>query len=418
MVEVGFHIRRSDEARASVENPRVPISNRMILEFFGLDDQSAAGIQVNTETALGVPAIWAAVQFIPGTLAGLPLQLFRKRGDNRERQGGALAKILHDAPNDECSSFQWRKALFEQVLTTGRSFTFIERAPNGRIINLWLLEPTKVTVKIEGGRKLYEYKEDRKPPTTFGASEIIDIPFMLKPNGYGHHNPLTRNADVIGLAIAATKYGSKFFANGGVPPFAITGNFQSVGAMQRAAEDFHGAVKKSAKENRQALTLPEGMDIKPVGADPEKTQLVELNRFLVEQIARIYSLPPTFLQDLTHGTFSNTEQQDLHFVKHTLKRWVEQFEQELNLKLFGRSNDRSYVEMNVDGLLRGDFKTRMDGYATGVQNGILTPNEARTLENRPKAEGGDKLLIQGATVPLEQQMKLPLEQEPGNAIEE
>lgn len=109
-----------------------------------------------------------------------------------------------------------------------------------------------------------------------------------------------------------------------------------------------------------------------------------------------------FLQDLTHGTFSNTEQQDLHFVKHTLKRWVEAFEQELNLKLFGRQNKRYFVEMSMDGLLRGDFKTRMEGYGTAIQNGVLKPNEARQLENRPDDPAGDVLLVQGAMVPIAQ----------------
>jgi HK97 family phage portal protein len=123
-----------------------------------------------------------------------------------------------------------------------------------------------------------------------------------------------------------------------------------------------------------------------------------LQRFSIEQIARIYSLPPVFLQDLTHGTFSNTEQQDLHFVKHTVKRWVEQFEQEMNLKFFGRGSD-FYVEFNVDGLLRGDLKSRMEAYAVSIQNAIRTPDEIRAIENLP-AKGATDLLIQGATVPL------------------
>jgi HK97 family phage portal protein len=135
-------------------------------------------------------------------------------------------------------------------------------------------------------------------------------------------------------------------------------------------------------------------------------QLLELQRFCVEQIARIYSLPPVFLQDLSRGTFSNTEQQDLHFVKHTIKRWVEQVEAEMNLKLFGR-NARQYVEFNVDGLLRGDFKTRMEAHATSIQNGIRTPNEVRDLENMEPMPAGDDLMIQGATVPIRTQSGEP-----------
>ncbi len=366
-------------------------------EFWAMMDKQ---VVVTVDTALGVPALWAAVNFIAGTIAGLPLQVYRKSKDGRERVTGGVAPILHDAVNDQMTSFNWRKYTLERVLTTGRAFTFIERNTQGRVMNLWPLEPEKVEVKREGGRLVYYYERAKK----YDASEIIDLPFMQRSDGLGHKGPIEANKDVIKRAIAATQYGSKYLANGGVPPFAVTGNFQSGAALKRAGDDLAEAVKHAAEENRLALTLPTGLDIKPIGGDPEKNQLVETQRFDVEQIARIYSIPPTFLQDLTHGTFSNTEQQDLHFVKHTLKRWIEQAEQEMNLKLFGRGA-KQYVEFNVDGLLRGDFKTRMEGHAMAIQNGIETPNEARAIENRPALTGGDDLMIQGATVPITQQQK-------------
>lgn len=337
-----------------------------------------------------------------GTLAGLPLKEYARRGKDRVEASGPLARILHDNVNDEMSSFDWRKYTFDQVFTGGRACTFIERNATGAVVNLWPLDPAGITIRRENGRKRYTYNDGGRR-YLYEASEIIDLPFMLKQNGVDHRGPVYSCRDAIGLAIAATEYGSRFFNNGGVPPYVVTGGFQSKNAMDRAAEDLEKAVRNAAKEARQALVLPTGLEIKSIGSDAEKAQLVELQRFSIEQIARVYSLPPTFLQDLTHGTFSNTEQQDLHFVKHTMKRWVEQFEQELNLKLFGRSNNRRYVELNMDGLLRGDFKTRMDGYAQGVQNGILKPNEARRRENLPDDPDGNSLMIQGATVPIGQQ---------------
>lgn len=363
-------------------------------------DKMVGTTVVTPESALGVPAVWAAVNFIAGTIAGLPLQVYRKEKDGRKRVTGGVAPILHDAINDECTSFDWRKYTFERILTTGRAFTFIERNEQGRVMNLWPLDPSKVEVKREGGRLVYTYDKAKK----YAASEIIDLAFMMKSDGIGHKGPIMSNKDVIGRAIAATKYGEKYLIGGGVPPFAVTGNFQSGTAMKRAADDLEASVDKAAREERLALILPTGLDIKAIGAEPEKNQLVETQRFDVEQIARIYSIPPTFLQDLTHGTFSNTEQQDLHFVKHTLKRWIEQAEQEMNLKLFGRGA-KQYVEFNVDGLLRGDFKTRMEGHSMAIQNGIETPNEAREIENRPALEGGDSLMIQGGTVPITQQQQ-------------
>jgi len=399
-----FDFLNREKRATTIPANSVSVSDPQFAQIFagwlgGMD--SASGVTVNTESALGVPAIWAAVNFISGTLAGLPLKVYRKRGDDRQVVNGGLSALLHDAVNDETSSFEWRKYTFEQVLTGGRAFTYIERNAAGTPVNLWPLDPNEVTVSVPRGQTARLYKVGPKSkPREYEPRDIIDVPFMLRSDRVGHRSPLATNRDVIGLAIAATQYGSKFFQGGGVPPFAVTGNFQTTGALSRAADDLAEAVRKAAKEQRQALTLPSGLEIKPIGADPEKSQLVELKRFIIEEVARIYSIPPTFLQDLTHGTFSNTEQQDLHFVKHTIKRWAEQFEQELNLKLFGRRSNNQYAELNMDGLLRGDFKTRMDGYAQGIQNAVLTPNEARRQENRPSMDDGDQLLVQGATVPL------------------
>ena len=394
--------RKPEERATNITNEGgVATSDLRIAELFGLFGmESASGVVVNIETAMGVPAIWDATNFLAGTLAGLPLNVFRRSGDERQKVTGPLHHLVHDDVNDEMSSFEWRKYTFEQVLTGGRAFSYIERNSAGTPQNIFPLDPSRVTIKRENNLKKYHYRRDDNRLVIYDSWEIIDIPFMLKADGLTHRGPIASNKDIIGLAIASVNYGSRFFQNGGVPPFAVTGGFQSGGAMNRAADDLEGAVKKASKDSRHALVLPNGLEIKPIGANPEDSQLVEVQRFLIEQIARIYAIPPTFLQDLSHGTFSNTEQQDLHFVKHTVKRWAEQFEAEVNLKLFGRGRRTRFVELNMDGLLRGDFKTRMDGNSSAIQTGQMTPNEARKMENRPALPNGDDLLIQGATVPL------------------
>jgi len=363
-----------------------------IFQLFG-GFPSASGIPVNTRSALGVPAFWAGVNFLSGTLAGLPVHVYREsRQGERRRVKSGVAPILHDAANDEMSSFDWRKSVFDMVFTRGRGVTYIERTNAGRIVNLWPLDIAYVTVKRQDGRKVYEYKEP--------AAEVIDIPFMLESDMLQHISPVGRCADAIAMAIAATKYGSKVFNNGGVPPLVLQGPFQSAQGAMRASDDIRDAMARgSAEGERNVLAMPLGHELKPVGLNAEQMQLLELKRFSVEEIARILQLPPVFLQDLTHGTFSNTEQQDLHFVKHTIKRWIEQAEQEMNLKLFGRGSSQ-YVNFNIDGLLRGDFRTRMEAHATSIQNGIRTPNEVRELENLESKPEGDRLMIQGATVPI------------------
>ena len=381
----------------NLENPTAPVSANDFLQIMGWGDlYASSGVTVNVDTALGVPAVWAAVNFIAGTIAGLPLHVYRKDADGgRSKVDSELSLILHDVINEDMSSFEWRKYSFEQVLTGGRSVTYIERNSLGQILNLYPLDPTKVRVeRLIDGRKIY-----RIDAKVYEAKEVLDLPFMLKANMTDARGPISQNKDAIGMAIAASRYGSKAFQSGGIPPAVLQGPFQSGAAANRASEDVAATTLKLAKEGRPIMALPLGHELKTIGFTPENMQLLELQRFSIEQIARIYSLPPVFLQDLTHGTFSNTEQQDLHFVKHTVKRWVEQFEQEMNLKFFGRGSD-FYVEFNVDGLLRGDLKSRMEAYATSIQNGIRTPNEVRAIENMEAMPNGDDLLIQGATVPL------------------
>mgnify|MGYP003637827440 FL=1 len=394
----------------NLENPNAPVSANDFLSIMGWGSaSSSSGVIVNIDTALGIPAVWAAVNFLAGTLAGLPLQVYRKTPEGRKKVTGGIADILHSAVNPQMSSFEYRKYTFEGIFTGGRAVTYIERRRNGTIANLYPLDPSQLSVEYssELQKKVYIYNGNKS--VRYNAEDVLDIPFMLKTNQLDSRSPIMSNKDAIGMAIAASQYGSKAFQSGGIPPAVLQGTFASGASAQRASEDVARATLKLAKEGRPIMALPMGHELKSIGLSPESMQLLELQRFSIEQIARIYSLPPVFLQDLTHGTFSNTEQQDLAFVKHTVKRWVEQTEQEMNLKFFGR-NSKQYVEFNVDGLLRGDFKTRMEAYSTSIQNGIRTPNEVRETENLGSKPEGDNLMIQGATVPIASQPTTPKEE--------
>lgn len=367
-------------------------------------------VVVSIETALQVPAFTCAVMFIAETVASLPLDYYRRKRDGSREEGkGPLVALLKDAAHDTLPSFEWRRGEMVKKLTGGRGLTYVERNERGQPINFFPLDPAKTKIVRDGFANSYQF-EDGGRQVIYSSDEVIDLPFMLKADGYSHRSPVSLGAKAIGKALAAMSYGEKFFNGGGVPPFVITGP-TTPGGLQRAADDMDKAVRKAKGEKRLALALPPGHEIKQLGTDPEKAQMVESLRFSIEEIARLFKIPPVFLQDLTHGTFSNTEQQDLHFVKHTLLHHVKQFEQELNLKLFGRANRSEYVEFNVDGIMRGDFKTRMEGWARGVQTGIVTPNEARRAENYPDMPGGDELFMQGATVPIDQASPEPAPQD-------
>jgi HK97 family phage portal protein len=388
-----------EERSQSIENPTVPVSQtKEFLTFFGLDSVNLPHVTI--DNALTVPAVIAAVAFLSRTMATLPLHAYRKTKDGPVKATGKLEIVVHDAPNDGMDSFKFRQYFWQQVFTGGRGLAWIERTAQG-VEALWPMDPSKTRVKRVAGRLKYTF-EDK----TYDAADVIDVPFMLRTDGVQHYGPIRLASKAIQLALAMNEYGSKLFAGGGVPPLALVGPLPAgADAMKRANADIDRAIDFARQNHRPIIPIPAGYELKPIGFDPEKGQMTEARLYQIQEIARVYQIPPVFLQDLSRATFTNAEQQDLHLVKHLIGQWAEAFEGELNLKLFGRMNNSRYVEHNLDGLMRGDFKSRIEGIARAIQTAQITPNEGRELENRPrhKNPAADELLVQGATVVLGQQ---------------
>ncbi|HEV7305220.1 phage portal protein [Ensifer sp.] len=389
-----FSREKSAETRSSIENPTVPVSAENFMAFFGV--QQASMPRVTIDTALTVPAVLAAVAFMSRTLAALPRHAYRDSKDGAKRVGGKLETVVNRAPNETMGSFAFWQWFWQQVFTGGRGLAYIERTPQG-LDSLWPMDPAKTVVKRIGLRTVYQF-EGRDYP----AEDVIDVPFMLHSDGVKHYGPIQRATKAIQLAIAMNDYGSNFFAGGGVPPLALEGPLPAgADAMKRAQTDIKRSVDAAKNASDPIFPIPAGYKLAPVGIDPAKGQMVEARRFQVEEIARAWQLPPVFLQDLSRATFSNAEQQDLHLVKHLIGQWAKALEDEMNLKFFGRNNNGRWIEHALDGILRGDFVSRMNGYGVAIQNAIRTPDEIRALENLPSKGGeADKLHIQGATVPL------------------
>lgn len=382
----------------SIESETVPISAENFLAFFGVQGVNLPNVTI--DSAMTVPAVAAAVTFLSRSLAAVPLHAYRRTDDGPVKLGGRLGIVIHENPNDLMDAFKFRQYFWQQVFTGGRGLAWIERA-NATVVNIWPLDPAKTTVTRSGFRQTYQYAGKE-----YDAADVIDVPFMLKSDQLTHYGPIKLASRAIQLSLAMNEFGSKFFAGGGVPPLALTGPLPAgPEAMKRALADIGRAIDAAKKSEKPVFPIPPGYKLEPVGLDPEKGQMTDARRFQVEEIARAYQIPPIFLQDLSHGTFSNTEQQDLHLVKHLLGQWAAALEGEMNLKLFGRARNSRYVEHNLDGLLRGDFKSRVEGLARAIQTAQMTPNEARALENRPDHTNPDanELLVQGATVVLGKQ---------------
>lgn len=405
---LGLELRRAEQR--SPESIKSSASAAELLAFFNM--KSGGLPQVTIDTALKVPAFACGVDFLASSMASLPKHAFRHSDGKTVKAGGSLQRIINEAPNPEWSSFDFWKYLWTQRFTGGRGLAWIERSGSS-IVGLWPIDPTKTTVKRIGFQKVYEFNDNGSK--VYPASDVIDLPFLLKADQLATYSPITLGEKAIQLALAMNDYASGFFAGGGVPPLALEGPLpEGIEAFRRAMDDIHLAVKRAKESDRPFFGMPPGHTLKAVGLDPEKGQLTEARLFQVQEIARLLGLPPVFLQDLSHGTFANTEQQDLNLVKHKIAQLARQAEDELNLKLFGAAKNSRFVEHSLDGLMRGDFKSRTDALARAVQTALLTPNEARELDNRAPKPEGDRLYIQGATVPLGTQPVLTPPKDPAD----
>src|SRR5574338_595344 len=255
-----------------------------ILQVLGIGDVTLPN--VNIDSALTVPAVWAAVSFLSRTLAALPLHAYRNGKDGPQKIEGGLETLIHEAPNPEWTAFKLRQHFWQQVFTGGRGLLYIERS-GSNIVALWPIDPTKAQIK-RSPTGVTTYKVGNN---VYSSSEVIDVPFMLKADGICHYGPIAQGAKVIQLALAMNEYGARFFAGGGVPPLALEGPLP-VGpeAMKRAMQDVQRAIDAARQNDTPIFGIPPSYKLTPVGFDPEKGQMTDAHRFVVEQIARIFQM--------------------------------------------------------------------------------------------------------------------------------
>ena len=221
-------------------------------------------------------------------------------------------------------------------------------------------------------------------------------------DGLVGYSPIAMAKNAIGMAIACEEYGAKFFANGAAPG-GVLEHPGTIKDPQRVRESWQSTFGGSGNANKIAV-LEEGMKYTPIGISPEQAQFLETRKFQINEIARIFRVPPHMVGDLEKSSFSNIEQQSLEFVKYTLDPWVIRWEQSIQRTLLSKDEKAAYfVKFNLEGLLRGDYQSRMNGYAIGRQNGWMSANDIRELENLdriPAEDGGDLYLINGNMLPL------------------
>ena len=372
---------------------------------------STAGKAVTERSAMQMTAVYACVRILSEAIAGLPLHLYQYKEDGGKEKAitHPLYLLLHDEPNPEMSSFVFRETLMTHLLLWGNAYAQVIRNGKGEVVALYPLMPNRMTVdRDESGQLYYSYQmANSDAPTMKGGTVVLKPTDVLHIPGLGFdglvgYSPIAMAKNAIGLAIATEEYGSKFFANGATPG----GLLEYPGVVKgpdRVRESWNKGFSGSQNAGKVAI-LEEGMKYTPISIAPEQAQFLETRKFQINEIARIFRVPPHMVGDLEKSSFSNIEQQSLEFVKYTLDPWVVRWEQSLSRALFTPEEKKRYFfKFNVEGLLRGDYQSRMNGYAVARQNGWMSANDIRELENLdriPAEDGGDLYLINGNMLPL------------------
>lgn len=372
---------------------------------------TTSGKTVTERSAMQMTAVYSCVRILSEAVAGLPLHLYRYKEDSGKEKAldHPLYRLLHDEPNPEMSSFVFRETLMTHLLLWGNAYAQVIRNGKGEVIALYPLMPNKMSVdRDENGRLYYTYYrgsdeaiKSRDFAVTLQPSDVLHIP-GLGFDGLVGYSPIAMAKNAIGMAIACEEYGAKFFANGAAPG-GVLEHPGTIKDPQRVRESWQSTFGGSGNANKIAV-LEEGMKYTPIGISPEQAQFLETRKFQINEIARIFRIPPHMVGDLEKSSFSNIEQQSLEFVKYTLDPWVTRWEQSIQRTLLSHDEKAVYfAKFNLEGLLRGDYQSRMNGYAIGRQNGWMSANDIRELENLdriPAEEGGDLYLINGNMLPL------------------
>ena len=374
--------------------------------------RTTSGKPVNERTAMQTTAVYACVRILAEAIASLPLHIYEYQDDGGKKlvHEHPLYFLLHDEPNPEMTSFVFRETLMSHLLIWGNAYAQIIRDGAGRVLGLYPLLPDKMDVQRDDrGNIYYVYSRNSDENPTFKqygdivlkADDVLHIP-GLGFDGLIGYSPIAMAKNAVGMTLACEEYGASFFANGANPG----GVLEHPGVLKDPSKvrESWNSVYRGVNNAHKIAVLEEGMKYQQIGIPPEEAQFLETRKFQINEIARLYRIPPHMVGDLEKSSFSNIEQQSLEFVKYTLDPWVIRWEQSLQKALLlPDEKSRYFVKMNVDGLLRGDYQSRMNGYAVGRQNGWFSANDIREMENMnpiPDEEGGNLYLINGAMTKL------------------
>ena len=361
--------------------------------YNGFGVPSVSGARVTENTSMGLSAHFACVRLIASTLASLPVHVYERisGGGKKIRNDHPVARLLREEPNDEMTAFSMIEAMQAQILNRGKAFAELNFDRHGDVCEIWPIAPGLVEPKRKDKNGPIEYHFSGSD-VILPAWKILHIP-GLGFDGINSFSPIQLFRQSIGLGLALEEYGARFFGQG----TNIGGFLEHPNKM---TDDSYNRLKSSVNEKYTGLQrshgliiLEEGMKFEKIGIPPEDAQFIESRKFNATEMARIHGVPPHLIGDLEKATFSNIEEQGIEAVIYLFRPWVERWEKVLNSKLFRDiDKEKYYIKFELDGLLRGNIKSRYEAYSIGLQQGFLNVDEVREKEDmNPLPDGKGKI---------------------------
>jgi len=346
----------------------------------------------DSDKALTLTSVWNAIRLLSESVSSLPITVYRKEnnGDKVEDINHRIYNLIKFKPNNFQNKITFFEYIMYSILTDGNAYVQIIRDNSANPVQLLPMNPDYVNIFIKDNELFYQ--KDGGP--ALDSSDVLHIK-LITDDGIEGLSPIDQCAKAINWSLSMEEFGSTFFKNGAKPSSVLsTDRALSETAIERLKNSFNSSYAK-LKSSNSTIILEEGLSFKPISISPEQAQFLASRQFGIEEIARIFNIPPHMLKDLSKSSFNNIEMQSQEYVTYTLMPYLTRIEQEMNLKLF-RTNElgKTFVEFNVNGLLRGDVKTRNEAYKTAIQNGYMSINEVRQKENLNSIEGGDQHFIQ------------------------
>ena len=383
----------------------VSLSSKQALSIFGVN---GVDVTVNSETAMKHTTVYACVNVKAQGISSVPFNLYKKTENGREKATEhPLYKILNKQVNPLMTSTVWREMVVQDIELRGTHYSQIVRDNGGRIVALYPLINDNMEIKLSVNSRniptiVYTYTTAPGETKTYRNSQILRIVGLPSSNGIIGVTPITQNAISIGLGIQTENFGSKFFSNGANGSGILSTDKTMTDEGQERLRKQFGEKYSGLANSKKPIVLEDGFKWQPITISNNDSQFLETRRYQKSDIASIFRVSPHLINDLEKATFSNIEHLGIEHVKYCLMPLGVKIESSIHAQLLTDDEQLEYyAEFNFDGLMRGDFVSRMTGYDKGVKGGILKPNEARLKENLSTGSDGEKLIMQTSYDTLE-----------------